>query len=334
VGDINQSIFEFANKSSEFLLSIAQDSTFKVFPLSKNYRCHPSIINYSMKLISRDFVDFIPTTENRMFGITITGKETNIASWLDNNIRPTMQKYGVTDFNEVAILARSKRTGKIIDENLQLKHKFFDSTPFDSDSSLWGTVFVDVLRFIFDTKNTKYAFIETYFDVELQKDKARAVMSLLSELETIDKASVVQHKETIVRIAELIFPKASNRNSINILEAVLNDNKLLESFKAANEDEVQIMTLHKSKGLEFGIVFHLDLYEYIFPKKTMNENGEFVFSEPKQDVNLHYVGITRAKECCILCSSTKRTNAKGYIKNGNKSEFLRLSRLETLRQVF
>lgn len=90
------------------------------------------------------------------------------------------------------------------------------------------------------------------------------------------------------------------------------------------------MTLHKSKGLEFDIVFHLDLYEWILPKKEIQDHQSF-FSDIVQDINLHYVGITRAKKCCVLCHSTKRTNYKQEQKNGNPSEFLQLKALQSKR---
>ena len=47
------------------------------------------------------------------------------------------------------------------------------------------------------------------------------------------------------------------------------------------------MTLHKSKGLEFNIVFHLDLYKWILP----NEYGDA--DSQTQDLNLHYFDTKR-----------------------------------------
>ena len=81
------------------------------------------------------------------------------------------------------------------------------------------------------------------------------------------------------------------------------------------------MTLHKAKGLEFEIVFHLDLYKWIMPKFK----GDYT-----QDLNLHYVGITRAKQCVILLSSTQRHNEQG-LRGAEDSEFLLMNDLELLR---
>ena len=94
------------------------------------------------------------------------------------------------------------------------------------------------------------------------------------------------------------------------------------------------MTLHKSKGLEYDFVFHLDLYEWIFPSKELTRPNDFnsvKFSNWTQDLNLHYVGITRARKGCCLVSSTKRTNSDGVIKNGKDSEFLWKDKIDELR---
>ena len=94
------------------------------------------------------------------------------------------------------------------------------------------------------------------------------------------------------------------------------------------------MTLHKSKGLEFDVVLHLDLYEWIFPNKRPGPNNDFnnpVYGNLEQDLNLHYVGITRAKKACFLISSTKRTNNNNEERNGRDSEFLWIENIDELR---
>lgn len=91
------------------------------------------------------------------------------------------------------------------------------------------------------------------------------------------------------------------------------------------------MTLHKSKGLEFDMVIHLDLYNWVFPTRqfTGNFNDE-VFSDWDQDLNLHYVGITRARKWCVLVSSDKRLNAQNQIKSADDSQFYGIPGLEGL----
>jgi len=66
------------------------------------------------------------------------------------------------------------------------------------------------------------------------------------------------------------------------------------------------MTLHKAKGHEFNVVFRLDLYKYIMPQEDFSTN---TYKYLDGTINLHYVGITRAKSYCFLATSNKRTKS-------------------------
>lgn len=190
-------------------------------------------------------------------------------------------------------------------------------------------IFESILNFIFNSNITKYEVIENYLDIENQLKKAKQIIRILNNLETVKISETpIDVIDDFISIAKLIQPNAENINAINILKLVLKNKKILDKFRPAESNQVQIMTLHKSKGLEFKVVFHLDLYEYTFPSKYKGK-----YTSLLQDLNLHYVGITRAKECCILCTSTVRHNSNGLI-IGGKSEFLKLNRLVALRDIF
>lgn len=88
------------------------------------------------------------------------------------------------------------------------------------------------------------------------------------------------------------------------------------------------MTLHKSKGLEFDVVFHLNLDDWVLPAKKPTG-----YINKEQDLNLHYVGITRARKFCALLSSTQRTR-NGLSISSAPSEFLYRNGLERQRKNF
>ena len=81
-----------------------------------------------------------------------------------------------------------------------------------------------------------------------------------------------------------------------------------------NKDEVQLMTLHASKGLEFPVVFLCGVEEDLLPHKNLG-------SDLDEERRLFYVGITRAQEHLILtrCQQRKRN---GVIKRVTASRFL------------
>ena len=123
----------------------------------------------------------------------------------------------------------------------------------------------------------------------------------------------------------MVHPGKYNESSVSNLKTVITNRKMLESYIPARENEINLMTLHKSKGLEFSIVFHLDMYEWIIPNKY-NEKDQ------TQDLNLHYVGVTRAKDVCYIMIGTKRYRSKydDYI-SAEPSSFLSLPGLTERR---
>ncbi|WP_291204786.1 ATP-dependent helicase [Hyphomonas sp.] len=67
---------------------------------------------------------------------------------------------------------------------------------------------------------------------------------------------------------------------------------------AGSDDQVQILTLHGAKGLEWPVVFLPGWEEEVFPsKRSLDESGLRGLEEERR---LAYVGITRARERCYI----------------------------------
>jgi DNA helicase-2/ATP-dependent DNA helicase PcrA len=75
---------------------------------------------------------------------------------------------------------------------------------------------------------------------------------------------------------------------------------------------IQLMTLHASKGLEFGLVFLVGLEQGMFPAKT---------APLEEERRLMYVGITRAKQKLVISYARQRT-LFGNTVNPKPSRFL------------
>jgi DNA helicase-2/ATP-dependent DNA helicase PcrA len=333
VGDANQSIFKFSGKSSDYLIDLAKrKKEFTLFPLDYNHRCDASIINYSLLLLNEKS-ELLPFKSIHVFEKQVQGNEIQIAEWLSKSIVGYSRKYKVDKGNKIGILVRNGRTGTLVHNNINLPHKYFESTPLDEDFTIWSGIFKELLSIVFDKTLSKTSFVENYINVDINRSKVIEVLKQIRELETEfsdPHSNVISIISLLETIALNLHPTGKNANSLELLKEVLSDSRLLESYKPAADNEIQIMSLHKSKGLEFDIVFHLDLYEWILPKKEMQDYKSF-YSDYTQDLNLHYVGITRAKKCCVLCHSTKRTNYKQEQKNGNPSDFLQSKILQTKR---
>lgn len=65
------------------------------------------------------------------------------------------------------------------------------------------------------------------------------------------------------------------------------------------------------------------------------ENNDFnnpLYPNWEQDINLHYVGITRARKACYLVRGTQRTNSQNCLRTAYDSKFLSINKLELLRK--
>ncbi len=84
-----------------------------------------------------------------------------------------------------------------------------------------------------------------------------------------------------------------------------------------NDDQVELMTLHAAKGLEFPVVFLIGMEDGLFPlsRSLMDEK------ELEEERRLAYVGITRAKQELYLTNAYSRM-MYGRIQNNPPSRFL------------
>ncbi|GLS27092.1 DNA helicase Rep [Marinibactrum halimedae] len=108
----------------------------------------------------------------------------------------------------------------------------------------------------------------------------------------------------IESIAKMLEPTDPAREPLNLKDAiaklVLMD--LLDRQEEAEvQDQVQMMTLHASKGLEFPHVFILGMEEDILPHRTSIEEDNI-----EEERRLAYVGITRAEKTLTLTLAGKR----------------------------
>ena len=81
--------------------------------------------------------------------------------------------------------------------------------------------------------------------------------------------------------------------------------------KESQQDQVQLMTLHTAKGLEFKHVYLTGLEEGLFPHKMALQDGR----ELEEERRLCYVGMTRAMETLHISYAENR---RLYHKNNTK----------------
>jgi DNA helicase-2/ATP-dependent DNA helicase PcrA len=102
-----------------------------------------------------------------------------------------------------------------------------------------------------------------------------------------------------------------------LLLADSQDNRNGEDDDKLGNNEVTLMTLHSSKGLEFDTVFLVGMEEELLPHKRTIQEGEDIDEERR----LAYVGLTRAKRRLIMTYAQERRIYGKDIKR-HKSRFI------------
>lgn len=332
VGDLDQAIYAFSNRYSKYLLSLIGDDSFTHLEITRNHRCHKSISDYSLELmgITREDID----EDKRVFKVNVRGTDEQIIYAIENNLDEIKRKFNINKNSDFAILCRGNGTVRRASEFLTIDNKLFVDTPLDKINGNWASVFNDILNSYYVYKCNEITvldFVSKYINEELHYKNFRKALELVDKVFNLDDNQLERNLNEFIKVARLIYPEQEDERTVQILKRILKNEEELYSFKPATENEINIMTLHKSKGLEFKCVFLMDLYKWILPFE-----GDWVSEEDYiQALNLHYVGITRAIEACYIMQGTKRYNEsrKKYF-DAIESPFLYRHNTSSLREEF
>ena len=108
------------------------------------------------------------------------------------------------------------------------------------------------------------------------------------------------------RYDKMFHEEDGTKNWENGIEKLLEDTSLVSDQDSDKEDKeaVRLMTVHASKGLEFGYVFVTGLEEGLFPH---NRDESLSEEDSEEERRLFYVAVTRAKKKLFLSYAQTRT---------------------------
>ncbi|WP_186578966.1 UvrD-helicase domain-containing protein [Aquibacillus kalidii] len=138
-------------------------------------------------------------------------------------------------------------------------------------------------------------------------------------IETDERKGVTLHKEIMIETLSEIEASASKFETvaafIEFIDEVNEKNQEMETIRRTpNANAVSLMTIHRSKGLEFPVVFLTGASESILPhssaldandRKDMvskNKGSKKIEAAIEEERRLAYVAITRAKEQLYISS--------------------------------
>ncbi len=147
---------------------------------------------------------------------------------------------------------------------------------------------------------------------------------LESKDETKDKV------ENVKALIDDVRNYLKNHPESNFTEYLQNITLVTSQDEIEEEDEVSLMTIHTSKGLEFNYVFVLGLNEGIFPNfRAVNERSNEGLEEERR---LAYVSFTRAKKKLFVTNNRDYNYQMG--RNNFPSRFIKEADLEPDKYVF
>ena len=107
--------------------------------------------------------------------------------------------------------------------------------------------------------------------------------------------------DSIQRMMESAWEEDPNAELDQAISKLLLIDMLERQEEEEDEDKVQLLTLHASKGLEYPHVFLIGCEEELLPHRNSIENDDI-----EEERRLAYVGITRAKRTLCITLAAKR----------------------------
>lgn len=331
VGDVQQSIYGWRNSSPEFLKELITLPDFHHITIEINHRCHTSISNYANRLFSSD-IDGTECNELRVYQCLVEGNELDAAERLNKIIPKIIRKFPIKNNSDIGILTRYNKGLQRLREKLTIPCKIFFDDALTKIESKTSQLWVLLLEYRFNETVLTDDIVNSYSSFS---DGSRGRLKLLRDsIKKIRTIAIEDLEECLVDASKILLNTTPTIYERSVLSQIIQDPEAIRHYIPATQDQIQCMTLHKSKGLEFDIVIHLDLVDWVFPRRVPGVNfSDAVYPDMEQDLNLHYVGVTRAKHVCFLIHTSQRINAKGETKRADPSIFLGFPSLTDLFKV-
>ena len=375
VGDDDQTIYRFRGSNADNMINFSKKypNVTKV-KLEKNFRCSPGIVDIADCVImnNKNRLDKKMVSGVSSFNgvIDVKGYDNEDDEYLGiaHNIIK-LNKMGI-NYNDIAILVRK---GKYINKVTKVLND--NNIPYISDSSeyffenkyfvllmntlelltnfsksglyeLWKdnvnqvkfNVGFKFLRQVVSNSNTSnlvdilsdFANIigfldEEYDDLELRKDVLDGILDILSDYEEIYNDYQLTAKINGI---------------LHFLKNEANEQYKYHNFKSSNlSDGVEILTVHKAKGLEYNTIFLPNLVNTSFPIRNvggkkywhvLSERFKQISEKFEGDIEderkLFYVAVTRAKENLFFSYHLSKNEISEFLVEASISQYLKIDK--------
>jgi ATP-dependent DNA helicase Rep/DNA helicase-2/ATP-dependent DNA helicase PcrA len=316
VGDPDQSIYGFTGANPALLMTLAQDARIEPVTLRLNYRCADRIIAASRSLFP-DRADF-QSHDDRQGEIVIHRLERDLAGQakyaLETLVAALLDANDTWSPGDIALLYPSKVEGTEIAkaaDRLQMRYFRLDNgspikrtrlTEWLTEAAQWCAGGWETGEVQLSHLLKVWRRLQRGGNTETQLLQSRK--QLISALFVLRDGALSLH-EWLTSLATAVLndmlrgePGLSDEiDNLNELIEAAADGGELEDFtvqifgnQGKSPDQINLMTLHSSKGLEFQAVIMLGLEEGMVPSKYVKTTEAY-----EEAARLFYVGVTRAK---------------------------------------
>ena len=338
VGDDWQSIYGFRGARPELMSAFLQQfPDAKKVVLSTNYRSHDLIVDLGNRIISQNRGHQIEkqvlasreVSESAVVQVVTVQSDIDEAHFIAKEIKELRAHFPDIPYSEYSVLYRTNIQSRVYEEALSergVPHHIVGDTHFyencdvkvildylrtaqdKSNPTLWGPLINRPKRLVPQTVVREVqrggrqvlcnhekcqAFVKTITQLEQHTLPGDAIRWLLKSVSGIVKG---QDDTEPIKWVDSLIQSASRFETVP--EFLRYVDWVIERSKESQKDTVQLMTIHRSKGLEFETVFVAGLAEGLLPhKKSLDDEGI------REETRLCYVAITRARENLYLLSS-------------------------------
>ncbi len=327
VGDVKQSIYRFRGGTSALFHQVAEYFDVHIEPLKVNYRSRRTIVEFVNRTFESKITNYIPQTspDKLQGGYVRVGMSEDLLEGLANTVGELV-KQGIAA-EEIAILTVTNKDGGAVEEHLsKLGYDVVTETTARLVSQRSVRAVIEYLRYC-------------YFDMPIYRFNCAALLGYEPDSiervlvrEPVEAAIAFIHRYGIADKSALLLVEAL-RTYRDIEEVVYEIDRLEATSPQSDLKGIRIMTVHKSKGLEFEHVIVLDqlgkkrsksdpiLYDYegsrlrglyyrIKDRESLDaEYAEALAGEKKaaaeDQLNALYVALTRAVESLHILSKEK-----------------------------
>ncbi len=370
VGDDDQTIYQFRGSNANNMISFSERySDVRQIHIDKNFRCNKGVVDVADKVISnnqnrlsKQMVSGVDTDDFEIKALRYSSKEDEFEGIAAQIVQ--LHSKGIP-YSDMAVLFRKGKHMSRLAFALKAK-----GVPYECDSGddffegNYFSKFVSTLSILTEIDKSRLyecwgdTIDEKSFNIGFKYLRASSVSGNMSLSEIIngfcEKIGFLNPTVSDVEERQIAFDGfmkiLGDYNEIYAdwqLSARISgllyylEKHAQEEYKYYNfnpqrpDDAVHIMTIHKSKGLEFHTVFLAELMEREFPVGGMGgrrywhvlggvfeQNKDKYSSDLEDERKLFYVAITRAKVNLYLTYELSKKPVSTFVVESSKSDYL------------